>query len=90
MFKRFAVCAMATSALLVSTSGGAFAASESSEGQGNGAVGCTLAGGLHYENPAAMLKYLAWRDGGSFQNTVDKYSSTFASVGDIVDKKCGA
>ena len=89
MFKRFAVCAMATSALMVSTSGGAFAASESSEGQGNGAVGCTLAGGLQYENPAAMLKYLAGRD-GSFQNTVDKYSSTFASVGDLIDKKCGA
>jgi len=58
-------------------------------GVGNGSEGCTLSGGYEHKNPAAMLKALTERD-GSFQNTVDKYSGSFSSVGDLIGKKCGA
>lgn len=55
-------------------------------GKANGAVGCELTNGDTYDTPAAMLKALTDRD-GHFQETVDKYS--FASVGDLIDQKCG-
>lgn len=61
---------------------------ENALGQGNGTVnGCTLANNSEYKNPAEMFKYLTERD-GHFQNTVDKYSS-FDTVADLIDQKCG-
>ena len=88
MIKRLTCCALATGALVVSMSGAAAAApSAASHGVGNGAVGCTLANGVDYANPAAMLKYLTSRD-GSFQTTVSKYN--FGTVANLIDKKCGA
>ena len=74
-------------ALAVSTLAGTAGANE---GVGNGAEGCTLANNSEYKNPAEMLKFLADRDGGHFQNTVDKYPNSFDSVGDLINQKCGA
>lgn len=56
-------------------------------GKGNGAAGCKLANGDEYSNPAEMLKALTERD-GHFQDTVETFN--FESVGDLIDKKCGA
>jgi len=83
--KKFAAAALVVAALVAPLSGVVDA--KSANGKGNGNVGCTLADGTHYANPAAMLKAFATRD-GHVQTTVTTYG--FASVGDLIAQKCGA
>lgn len=85
--RKLMITAVAIGAMVLPMAGTAAAAP--GNGNGNGSVGCTLSGGEHFANPADMLKFLADRD-GSFQNTVEKYDHIFASVGDLIDQKCGA